>query len=168
MERLSYRQIQVDGNLIGVLGLDEVLAALYADGYKPDEALVPELLARVRARNYVAAAIEAEYGKALLREYRRFCERQAMSVPPAVDYGTWRGHPRESIPWYPTVNPARCDGCRACVRFCPNGVFALAGEGQIEVVEPFRCQVGCDACVRICKPAAITFPPQEMLAVFGT
>ena len=36
---------------------------------------------------------------------------------------TWRGILREEIPWYPTIDPDRCTGCRTCVDFCRNDVL---------------------------------------------
>jgi NAD-dependent dihydropyrimidine dehydrogenase PreA subunit len=142
-------------------GLTEMFSALCKAGAEPDQNVVPLLLARAQQHNYVPPAAEAAYGAALLREYRQFCQGRS------VDYGTWRGHPRESIPWYPSVNLGRCDGCGACLRFCPTGVFASKGDGEIHVIEPYRCQVGCDACVQVCKPGAIRFPSQDLLSAFS-
>lgn len=167
LDELSYRQVQVGQFTIGLNGLSEIFSALHAEGYEPDAAMIPVLLARVRQYNYIPASAEEVYAKALLREYGDFCQRQALGCSCATDYGTWRGHPRQAIPWYPTISAGRCDGCGACLRFCPNGVFVARGENDIQVVEPFKCQVGCDACVQVCRPGAITFPPKAILEVFG-
>jgi NAD-dependent dihydropyrimidine dehydrogenase PreA subunit len=166
-EPLSYRQIRVGPFTVGMNGLDELFAALHAEVGVPDLAKHQELLERARRHNYIPTTAEEAYAEALVREYRAFCQRQDAGCGCATDYGTWRGHPRERIPWYPEVHAGRCDGCGACVRFCPNGVFAAVADSRVRVVEPLRCQVGCRACVRICKPSAITFPPQEMLEVFA-
>jgi NAD-dependent dihydropyrimidine dehydrogenase PreA subunit len=163
---LSYRQTRVGRFTVGLSGLNEVFTALYEEGCEPDAAVVPELLARVGRHNYVPPAAEAEYGEALLREFRRFCRQQAAGCDCTVDYGTWRGHPRETIPWYPTIRVELCDGCEACLRFCTYGVLAATGDGKVEVVEPFKCVVGCSTCERLCKPGAIAFPPQEVLEAF--
>jgi NAD-dependent dihydropyrimidine dehydrogenase PreA subunit len=161
----SYHQIRVGDFTAGMIGLEEIFAEFYAEGYAPEAAPAGELLRRARQHNYIPSSAEAQYGEALLREYRRFCRRQADACNCATGYGAWRGHPRESIPWHPSVSAGRCDGCGACIRFCPNGVFGKQGD-QIEVVEPYRCQVGCDACVRVCKPGAISFPPKDVLKAF--
>ncbi|MGO9411005.1 MAG: hypothetical protein ACLQCB_09670 [Spirochaetia bacterium] len=33
-------------------------------------------------------------------------------------YGTWKGTPREQIPWHPSVDLAKCVSCRKCFEFC--------------------------------------------------
>jgi len=164
---LSYRQVKVGRFTVGLSGLNEVLTALYEAGYAPDGSAVPELMARFRQHNYIPPAAETDYAEALLREFRRFCRQQAAGCTCTTDYGTWRGHPRETIPWYPTIYADRCDGCGACLRFCAFGVYAATGDSKVEVVKPFKCVVGCSACARVCKPGAIAFPPPEALQAFG-
>lgn len=164
---LSYRQIRVGRFTSGMSGLNEIFAALYEQGYEPDETAAPELLARARQHNYILPAAETEYTAALLREFQKFCQQQATGCTCATNYGAWRGHPRETIPWYPTIYADLCDGCGACLRFCAYGVLAAASDGKVEVIEPFKCVVGCSACARLCKPAALTFPPPEVLQAFG-
>ena len=166
-DKLSYRQVRVGQFTIGMNGLSETFSTLRAEGNEPGPAVIPMLLARVRQHNYVPTSAEEVYAEALLREFRDFCQRQGLGCSCATNYGTWRGHPREAIPWYPTISIDRCDGCEACLRFCPNGVFAPGRVDGVQVVEPFKCQVGCDACMRVCRPGAITFPPKEVLEVYG-
>ncbi len=167
MDPTSYRQIRVGQFTVGMNGLDEIFSELFNGGYEPGQAVAPELLVRARRHNYVPATAEAVYAEALLCEYRAFCQRQDAGCGCAADYGVWRGHPRERIPWYPAISAGRCDGCGACVRFCPNGVFAPADGVTVQVLEPYKCQVGCNACVQVCKPGAISFPPKDMLTAFG-
>ena len=164
---LSYRQIRVGQVTIGMLGLVELFAALFQEGRLPDEDIATELLQGARQHNYIPAAGEAEDAEALLREYRRFCERQSSGCGCKTGYGTWRGRPRGTIPWFPTLHVELCNGCGACLRFCSFGVYAVAEDGRIEVLEPFRCQVGCRACADICKPGAIVFPSTTMLKAYG-
>lgn len=166
LEPSSYRQVRVGQFTVGLIGLDEIFTQLSAEGFEPGAAVRCELLARARRRNYIPPLSEDLYAAALLREFRDFCQRQDAGRMDATDHGSWRGHPREKIPWYPTLNASRCDGCGACIRFCPKGVFSTAEEGVVQVVAPYRCQVGCSACVRICQLGAISFPPQEILEVF--
>jgi hypothetical protein len=68
----SYRQIRVGQTAVGMTGLDEVLAALCAEGYQPDSGTAPILLARVRRDKHLPPPAEADYAEALLYEYRRF------------------------------------------------------------------------------------------------
>ncbi len=81
-----------------------------------------------------------------------------------ADNGTWNGIAREGIPWYPTVDDARCKGCRTCFEFCSHGVYAWDDAANIaKVVEPFRCVVGCSSCALQCEEGAIHFPPLSIL-----
>lgn len=168
MHKLSYRQILVGRFMSGMIGLDEMFGELYEAGGAPDEALVPELLAGARKDNYILAAAEANYAAALLREYRKYCEQRKSGVTRQTDYGTWRGIPREQIPWYPTLYEDLCDDCGKCVSFCPEKVFAFTEDDQgVYVASPLKCQVGCAECGRICSQKAIAFPPRAVLQAFG-
>ena len=109
MAKLSYRQILVGRAPAGMQGLDELLDELYEQGRRPDEAdLGPELVRRARAHNYIPKAAVHDFAQALRREYRKYADQRAGGgKPQSVNYGTWRGHPREHIPWYlspPTVS----------------------------------------------------------------
>jgi len=72
--------------------------------------------------------------------------------------------PREKIPWFPTVNAEKCNGCRVCFEFCQQHVYAWEeGENVAKVVQPFNCTVGCSYCTTLCTPQAISFPSEETL-----
>jgi len=69
---------------------------------------------------------------------------------------------RQCAPWYPTIFPDRCDGCKGreaprCIQFCPNDVFEIRSEKAV-VVRPYNCVYGCTACEPVCPRKAITFP----------
>jgi NAD-dependent dihydropyrimidine dehydrogenase PreA subunit len=168
MHKQSCRQILVGRFMTGMSGLDEMFAELYEAGRAPDEALVPELLAWARKDNYIPAAGEAEYAPALLREYRKYCDRQESGCACQTDYGTWRGIPREQIPWYPTLYEDLCDDCGKCVSFCPEQVYAFTEDDQmVYVASPLKCQVGCSECARLCPQKAISFPTRTVLQTLG-
>jgi NAD-dependent dihydropyrimidine dehydrogenase PreA subunit len=79
-------------------------------------------------------------------------------------YGTWRGVAREQIPWFPTVDVAKCAGCKECFNFCKHGVYAWDDANNKPVVaQPFHCVVGCGNCAGQCEQGAITFPPLTIL-----
>jgi NAD-dependent dihydropyrimidine dehydrogenase PreA subunit len=82
-------------------------------------------------------------------------------------YGTWKGFPREQIPWYPTVDAAKCAGCRKCFEFCSHRVYGWDDQANApRVIEPFQCVVGCSSCTQECDAQAITFPPLSVLKPF--
>lgn len=82
--------------------------------------------------------------------------------------GTWRGLPREQVPWYPTVDAAKCKGCKECYNFCRQAVYDWNDENNTTLVaQPYRCVVGCSTCAGLCKEAAISFPPLTILRNLG-
>jgi len=83
-------------------------------------------------------------------------------------YGTWNGMPRERIPWYPTVDTAKCAGCRTCYEFCSHGVYGWdEAADKPTVIEPLQCVVGCSSCSLKCEEGAIAFPPLTVLKDFA-
>jgi hypothetical protein len=66
-------QIRVEGRLIGVIGLESILAdiAQWAKG-KEEVEIIAELLNQIEKRNYIPSKIKEVYGKALLREYKKY------------------------------------------------------------------------------------------------
>lgn len=161
---LSYRQVRVGPHLVGLVGLDELFARLQAAGRPATEEVVPELLAAAGEQNYIPAAAGTLYGEALREAYARYLAEEAEGKNTPGSARTWRGIPREQVPWFPTLYADRCDGCGRCLSFCPNGVFELSPEGDKAIVAaPLKCEVGCSACAAICPPRAIVFPSQAIL-----
>jgi|WetSurMetagenome_2_1015567.scaffolds.fasta_scaffold535892_1 hypothetical protein len=65
-------QITIAGRPIGILGFKAVLEELGPSrSQAPDDLLAGELLARLSKTNYIPETVKAEYGKALVREFRR-------------------------------------------------------------------------------------------------
>ena len=161
----SYRQMIVDGSPIGLQGLDETLAALREEGRTPqDEGLGSEIVERLGRDNYIPYSAREAFAAAFTREYAAYLAREeGDGQDRRQGYGTWRGYPREQIPWYPTVNEDLCDGCGACLKLCRNGVLVLTATGKVQVVDPFACIVGCSSCANLCKPGALIFPPRSLL-----
>jgi NAD-dependent dihydropyrimidine dehydrogenase PreA subunit len=80
---------------------------------------------------------------------------------------TWRGIPREEIPWYPTINPDLCTGCSTCVDFCKNDVLELdEAAGKSQVKNPYNCVVECSTCAKLCPEKAISFPEEGAWITF--
>ncbi|RLC79117.1 MAG: hypothetical protein DRI61_08580 [Chloroflexi bacterium] len=162
---MSVKMILVGDFTVGLIGLDEVFEELYREGNAPSERLKEQLLAKVRAYNYIPPKAESEYAQALLREYKRFYQTKkgkGRPIKPAPK--TWQGLPREQIPWFPTVYEDLCNGCHKCVEFCPYGVFEWDKDKNVPLVtNPWNCLVGCSSCADVCPPGAIKFPPRSIL-----
>ncbi len=165
---MAYRQILVDGSPVGMQGLDDVFATLRAEGFEPGDAqLGAELVKRVGRDNYIPYSARELYAAALAREYAAFlAQQEGTQKQERQGYGTWRGYPREQIPWFPTVDEDLCDGCGICLRMCSTGALEATDNGKVRVVEPFACVVGCSSCANLCKPGAIVFPPRSMLDAY--
>ena len=68
----------------------------------------------------------------------------------------YHGIPREEVPWFPIINPERCDDCLKCLEFCGHDVYE-AVEEKLDVARPFNCVVGCSSCQSVCPHNAIHF-----------
>ena len=72
--------------------------------------------------------------------------------------------PREKIPWYPSIDEEKCDGCQVCVQFCQHGVYLWDEKKNIaKVMQPFQCVVGCNGCENLCATGAISFPDLDAI-----
>lgn len=72
---------------------------------------------------------------------------------------TFMGVHREKIPWFPTIDYAKCDFCMECDKFCPHQVYERReGEPKLVVAHPTNCVVFCRACAKTCGPDALSFP----------
>lgn len=75
---------------------------------------------------------------------------------------TFMGVDREKIPWWPTIDLEKCDGCNGeydCLKFCPHRVYKpLENPSRIAVEKRYNCVVFCQACRKMCPKDAISFP----------
>lgn len=126
-----------------------------------DERVRAILLTELKTRNYVPSAAQEEYMRALWAEFRKAREQRKELL--GLSY---RGIPREEIPWFPKVDERKCSGCSSCVEFCVQGVFSF--DGKSHVIRPYACIVGNTSCRSYCPEKAITFPTiaelKQMLA----
>lgn len=164
----SYRQVMVDGAPVGLRGLDEVLAELRVRGRTPqDDSLGLEIVKLLGKDNYIPFGARDLYGAVFTREYAAYLARSdGDGHTRQQGYGTWRGYPREQIPWYPTLIEDLCDGCGKCLTLCRTGALAATEDGIVHVADLFACVVGCSSCATVCKPDAITFPSRSVLDSF--
>ena len=97
------------------------------------------------------SSVEKEYMTALWTEFKK--HRQ---VHLDILQDSYKGIPREEIPWFPKVDTKLCSGCSSCVEFCVQGVFFF--DGRSHVVRPYNCVVGNSSCKAFCPEKAISFP----------
>jgi small redox-active disulfide protein 2 len=72
MEDEDILQITIGGHPVGILGFKAVIEELgSALVQSPDALLGRELVARLSQKNYIPEKVQAEYGNALAREFRR-------------------------------------------------------------------------------------------------
>jgi NAD-dependent dihydropyrimidine dehydrogenase PreA subunit len=168
MSELKYRMILVGGLPAGILGLDELIKALIDSGSTPaDQDLGDKLIDGVRRHNFIPKPAVVDYRQALLREFQNsYSLYENGERKLSKDYGLWEGHPREHIPWFPSIAPQLCNDCGKCIEVCPKDVFAEDESGHVAVVEPVLCIVGCCFCKSACDPQAILMPKREILDHF--
>ena len=162
---LSYRMLQIGGQPAGLLGLEELFSRLFEEGISPSHPEIKEhLLSGVKQNNFVPRPAAESYADALALEYQRYYQQKSTGrAVVARSYGTWRGYPREQIPWFPTISDALCNDCGACLELCAREVFERGEDGKIWVAEPFLCMVGCCFCKSVCNTKAILTPGQDLL-----
>ncbi len=175
------KMVLIGNQLIGLIGLDEIFDNLYKSNpadpnsdHKLEKEIVKKLVTLARKDNYIPSKQEKIYASALLREYSIYYQKKisgandvgasAYGVTVPLQFGTYQGIPRETIPWYPTVYEEKCDGCKKCYDMCPQKVYFWDEKKNLpKVVNPFACVVGCSGCAEICKLKAISFPPLSIL-----
>jgi NAD-dependent dihydropyrimidine dehydrogenase PreA subunit len=77
---------------------------------------------------------------------------------------TYKGIPRNKIPWYPIVDYEKCIGCGKCVDYCKLGAYDLEekdGKQRPVVKRPYNCVVLCTGCEPECPVGAISHPSKE-------
>ena len=148
--------LRIGGLDVGIADLGAIIEKGLEHVRDPDDEQRAALLSELKARNYVPSSVEKEYMSALWAEFKK--HRQ---VHLDVLQESYRGIPRDEIPWYPKVDPKLCSGCSSCVEFCVNGVFFF--DGKSHVVRPLNCVVGNSSCRSFCPEKAISVPPMADL-----
>jgi hypothetical protein len=66
-------QIRVKGNLVGIVGLQNVMKAMASDfSQQTDEVIGAEMVKRLAVKNYIPDSVKVNYTKAFVREFRKF------------------------------------------------------------------------------------------------
>ena len=78
-------QISVKGNLVGIIGLQNIMAAMASDySQQSDEVIGVEMVRRLAVKNYIPGGARNHYAQALSREFRKFLgqpvEEETVSV----------------------------------------------------------------------------------------
>jgi Ca2+-binding EF-hand superfamily protein len=71
-----------DDTEVGVIGLDEIMTELYAEGRKPNDKTAEEIIKRLEAtNNYIPSSerVRKEYSYVLLIEYRAYVKERSSS-----------------------------------------------------------------------------------------
>ena len=76
MSQDDVTQIKVGNSSVGIMGMKRVMEDMAEEfGERPDQEVVEELLNRLGKRNYIPQTVRENYGKAFLREFRKFTGR---------------------------------------------------------------------------------------------
>ena len=76
-------QIRVGNSAVGIIGLKAVMEDMAKDyGERPDAEVRQELLIRLSKKNYVPPKVREDYGKAFLREFKKFQGKPFEEVTP--------------------------------------------------------------------------------------
>ena len=79
---------------------------------------------------------------------------------------TYAGVPRETIDWFPTLDPVLCQpqSCQQeCIGACPRDIYERTLDGKVIVAHPYECTVGDISCSYKCPFNAISFPSRQDL-----
>ena len=150
--------MKVGGLDVGISGLAEIIEKGLGVMDASDAEIKAVLLEGLKASNYVPSSVEKEYMAALWSEYKKARVQRREDVKQS-----YKGIPRDAIPWFPSVDKKKCSGCSSCVEFCSQGVFTF--DGKSNVTKPYNCVVGKSSCRAFCPEKAITFPTHSELKV---
>lgn len=85
MSTSDITKIKIGRYIIGLVGLKDALeemAEVFAD--RPDDTIARELLDRLTKRNYIPHHVQEEYGRAFVREFRKFMGQPFTREDPTV------------------------------------------------------------------------------------
>ena len=61
-----------DGTQVGVMGLNEILADMYAENKQVNQETAEEMVDRLSENNYITPSFRQQYCEVLLDEYRKY------------------------------------------------------------------------------------------------
>ncbi len=69
-----------DGTQAGVMGLGEILAAVYEEGRQVSRETAEEIVERLAVKNYILASVRQEYRDLLMEEYREYVDARSRTA----------------------------------------------------------------------------------------
>jgi hypothetical protein len=69
-----------DGTQAGVMGLNEILAAIWNEGGQPGPETADEIVKRLSVLNYIPPSARSEYREVLMKEYERYAASRAAAT----------------------------------------------------------------------------------------
>lgn len=61
-----------DGSQVGVMGLNEILSDMYAEGRLVSAETIEEIVERLSEKNYITPSFRQQYCEVLIEEYRQY------------------------------------------------------------------------------------------------
>lgn len=65
-----------DGSQVGVMGLNEIMADMYAEDRLVSEETAEEIVERLSENNYITPSFRRQYCEVLLNEYRQYVKNR--------------------------------------------------------------------------------------------
>ena len=82
----------------------------------------------------------------------------------AEELKDYLGIPRKLIPWFPSIDENKCNGCKICMNYDKHQVFAYdESKKKVYVANPYSCEVYCQGCQFQCPKDAISFPDKNQI-----
>ncbi len=83
-----------------------------------------------------------------------------------------RTRPGDIVPFIPRINPAKCNGCDACARLCPQDAISMCtSDGNPQYSLDAESCTGCAICLDVCNQQAVSvvyWEPQVQFALHLT
>lgn len=72
-----------DGTKSGVVGLDEIFAAVYTEGRAVTAETAEEIVERLSTKNYIVPSVRSKYASLLFEEYAKYVQGMEKGKSPA-------------------------------------------------------------------------------------
>lgn len=69
--------MNIGGNTVGMIAVGRIFQKLYKAGKKPEDITEEEILSEFSTCNYIPPEAHNEYGEALMKEFKKYCDKMA-------------------------------------------------------------------------------------------